>query len=223
MKSSCPHCDAKLEQNALVCSVCHKKTEPAGSSSKNKSLDEVKKNLQNISSKAISMAKVVGTDLANEAKRINEARKQTVESEGFKGAENKKTALKNGAQIFWQKLTGKQKAIVIGAPLLLFIFLMAVFEDKSPAVSVRSNPTTSNPIAKPSGRMPDPLCLVELKKNVDRGYDQCSAKYTQATERCNPMYKGNDDTKSQNCLAQAREELQQCNSKITAMSNTGCN
>jgi len=203
--------------------VCHKNTETAGGSSKNKSLDEIKKNLQDISSKAISMAKVVGTDLANETKKINEARKQTIESEGFKGAENKKTALKNGVQIFWQKLTGKQKAIVVGVPLVLLIFLMAVSEDKSPPVSVRSNPTNSNPISKPTGRTPDPICLAELSKKVNSGYEQCSAKYTQASERCNPMYNGNDSSKSQNCLAQAIEQRKQCDSKITAMSNTGCN
>ena len=169
------------------------------------------------------MAKVVGTDLANETKKINEARKQTVESEDVKGAINKKTALKNGAQIFWQKLTGKQKAIVVGVPLLLLIFLMAVSEDKSPPVSVRSNPTNSNPISKPTGRMPDNNCLVERGKKVAAGYDQCSAKTDRVNRQCYLLQNGTDNSKAQNCFANEREERRQCDAKVMEMSNTGCN
>lgn len=90
-----------------------------------------------MSSKAVAMAKVVGADLANETKQINEARKQAAESPEFQGAENKKTAFKNGARIFWQKLTSKQKVIIVGIPLFFFICIMAALENKTPSSSAR--------------------------------------------------------------------------------------
>ena len=142
MNNLCKHCGAQLERNVSTCPSCHKKVELTSEFSKDKPLDEIKKNLLEMSSKAVSMAKVVGAELANETKQINEARKQAKESDEFRGAENKKAAYQNAVKIFWQKLTKKQKAIVAGIPVLIVIFLMIAFEDKKSSSSTRPNSTT---------------------------------------------------------------------------------
>ncbi len=125
MSNFCKHCGVKLEGNPSLCPSCNQSLNLASELLSKKSLDEVKKNLINASSKAISIAKDVGADLASETKKINEARKEATEASDFKGAEDKKAAVKNGVLIFWAKLTKKQRLIVLSVPLLLSFWMFS--------------------------------------------------------------------------------------------------
>jgi len=143
MSNPCKYCGAKLEQTHSICPSCNRAVDSASDASANKPLDEIKKNFIDMSGKAISMAKGIGADLASETKKINEARKQAAESDEIKGAQNKSAAIKTGVQIFWQKLTVKQKAITVGIPLFLFVCMMAIFEGGNADIASCAKPTKS--------------------------------------------------------------------------------
>jgi len=96
-----------------------------------------------MASSAISMANVVVASLITEIKKINEARKLTILSEQFHNADSKKVAFKNGIQMFWQKLTVKQKAITFGVPIIFFIVLMSAFKNADSDIVGCARPSKS--------------------------------------------------------------------------------
>jgi hypothetical protein len=143
VNKSCEYCDESLEHYPVKCPSCNKNIGLANGAAQNKSLDEIKKNLLAMFSKAVSIAKIVGNELANEIKKINEARKQTVESTEFKGTESKKVAFKNGIQMFWKKLTAKQKVITLGVPIIFFIILISAFKNTDSDIVGCARPSKS--------------------------------------------------------------------------------
>jgi hypothetical protein len=144
MSNFCKHCGVKLEGNPTVCPSCNQSLNLASELLSKKSLDEVKKNLINASSKAISIAKDVGADLASETKKINEARKEATEASDFKGAEDKKAAVKNGVLIFWSKLTKKQRLMVLSVPILLSFWIFSGGSSKEKAGGIPNHEMVQN-------------------------------------------------------------------------------
>jgi ribosomal protein L32 len=127
LNNFCKNCGNKLEQNHTICPSCKTNLESKEGKGGG-ALDEIKKDFLNLSTKTLSKAKEISADFANEAKKINETRRQVTDSVEYKNTSDKKEAIKNGLGLFWGNLTGKQKIIVLGVPFFLFISVMAIFE-----------------------------------------------------------------------------------------------
>lgn len=163
MSNFCKHCGVKLEGSPSVCPSCNQKLNLASELLSKKSLDELKQGLMSASSKAVSIAKDVGADIASETKKINEARKEATEASDFKDAEDKKAAVKNGVLIFWSKLTTKQKLMVASVPLLLVLWLFSGGSGSKPDLKSAAIKQLDSVLIDPSSKQFRNVRTVDVK------------------------------------------------------------
>lgn len=128
--SFCMQCGTKLEDKATACSLCSNPVPFTSSLINKKLVDDAKNKLQNFSSQLQGAVVKAAGNITQEAKEINEARIQAAEQSNLKEAENKKTAFINACLSFWSNLSGKQKGILIGIPLFLFVCFMSIRENE---------------------------------------------------------------------------------------------
>lgn len=158
MTNFCPHCGTAVsENNAKNCVSCGKILSGNSETTKNDSFndskeklfnfaknvkdfstkltedlrsDETKAKIKDFANQAQSFASEKTKDLKDELNKINEARKETAnEAKDFESTSKLETS-KVAAFSFWSKLSSKQKLIIIGLPLFLFVCFMALFDNK---------------------------------------------------------------------------------------------
>ena len=155
MLNFCPHCGTAISKNnsknCISCEkILHVSSETIKNDSKEKFLnfaknvkdltikvsedlktDETRAKIRDFANQAQSFASEKTKDLKEELEKINEARIHATQQSNFKEAQNKKKAILNASLNFWLMLSSKQKGLVVGLPLLLLIFYMAIFVNKS--------------------------------------------------------------------------------------------
>jgi len=97
--------------------------------------EESKAKVINFASQVKDAASKATQNIKNEVEKINDARKATASEANDLKSESKVDTAKAIIQSFWSKLTGTQKGILIGIPVLLIIVVGAITEDKQKIIS----------------------------------------------------------------------------------------
>jgi len=207
MPNFCPHCGTAVTENSATnCLSCEKPLSGSSETTKNDSFNDSKeklfnfaKNVKELSTKvsedlrsdetkakikvfanqAQTFASEKTKDLKNEFEKINEARKTTANE--AKDMDSKST-IENSkiiAKSFWSKLTSKQKTILIGSFLLLFILLMQ-FADN---VESDAKKTAEFACALNNYSKMDELSVDKLIKEADDWNKKMDKKYSSPDEK----------------------------------------